>query len=224
MAQFDEIDMRILAAAKSLFLHYGYDKTTVNDIARDAGIAKSTLYTRWNKKDDLFDALIWYESKQYAEVWMERVENDPQGGTYGGWMRHALGAFFENDFLRALYKNDRQIIGNMLKRQGMEDLFLRRMQLFMGFFAKMQVAGAVRNDIDPLTLTYLMNSLQYGLIHFVDIIPESHTPEMDDALTMMVDMLDQYITPEGGGNSDAGKDVLREFMTTIRQMLDTYNN
>ncbi|MGB7338252.1 MAG: TetR/AcrR family transcriptional regulator [Phototrophicaceae bacterium] len=223
MAAFDEIDLRILSTAKALFLHYGYDKTTINDIARDAGIAKSTLYTRWNKKEDLFDALIWYESKQYAETWIERVENDPNSGTYGGWMRHALSAFFENEFLRVLYKNDRRIIGNMLKRQGLENLFLQRIQVFMGFFKKMQDAGAVRQDIDPLTLTYLMNSLQYGLIHFVDIIPASHTPELDETLTMMVDMLDHYITPLDGVDNDAGKTVLREFMTTIRQMLDTYN-
>ena len=224
MAEIGEIEKRVLDSAKDLFLHYGFDKTTMNDIANKAGVSKSTIYTRWKKKDDLFDTLIWRESKEYTEIWMERVEADPNGGTYGGWMRHALGAFFENEFLRALYKNDRRMIGGMLQRRGIEAMFTQRIQMFMVFFKQMQDAGVVRNDIDPLTMTYLMNSLQYGLIHFDDIIPESHTPEIDGALLMMVDMFEKYIIPEDGGDSEAGKRVLRQFMTQIRHLLANYEN
>lgn len=224
MAENDDIEKRVLDSARDLFLLYGFDKTTMNDIAKKAGVSKSTIYTRWKKKDDLFDTLIWRESKDYTEIWMERVEADPNGGTYGGWMRHALAAFFENEFLRALYKNDRRMIGGMLQRRGIEAMFTQRIQMFMAFFKQMQDAGVVRKDIDSLTLTYLMNSLQYGLIHLDDIVPDSHTPEMDDALVMMVDMLEKYITPENGADSEAGKEVLRQFMAQIRHMLANYEN
>lgn len=224
MTEKDDIEKRILDSAKDLFLRYGFDKTTMNDISKKAGVSKSTIYIRWKKKDDLFDTLIWRESKDYTELWMERVEADPNGGTYGGWMRHALGAFFENKFLRALYKNDRRMIGGMLQRRGIEAMFTQRIEMFMAFFKQMQDAGVVRKDIDSLTLTYLMNSLQYGLIHLDDIVPDSHTPEMDDALLMMVDMLEEYITPEDGGDSDAGKEVLRQFMAQIRYMMANYEN
>lgn len=218
--QVDEIEQRILNAAKALFLHYGFDKTTINDIARQAGVSKSTLYLRWNKKEDLFDTLIWRESKDYTEDWIQRVEADPNGGTYGNWMRHALGAFFDNEFLRVLYKQDRRMIGNMLERKGIEGMFTRRMQMFTGFFKQMQSANVVRKDIDAQTLSYLMNSLQYGLIHMADIIPGDSAPEMDSTLAMMTDMLERYVQPEDGGDSEAGKRVLRQFMTQIRDLLD----
>ncbi len=218
--QRDEIEQRVLNAAKDLFLHYGFDKTTMNDIARQAGVSKSTIYLRWNKKEDLFDTLIWRESKDYTEEWIQRVENDPNGGTYGRWMRHALEAFFDNEFLRVLYKQDRRMIGNMLERQGMEDMFSRRMQMFMGFFKQMQDANVVRKDIDAQTLSYLMNSLQYGLIHMVDIIPEGYTPEIDRTFTMMTEMLERYVQPEDGGDSEAGKRVIKQFMNQIRDLLE----
>ena len=219
MAEIDDIEKRVLDSAKELFLHYGFDKTTMNDIANKAGVAKSTIYTRWKKKDELFDTLIWRESKDYTEDWMQRVENDPDSGTYGGWMRHALTGFFENEFLRAIYRNDRRMIGGMLQRRGTEELFTRRIEMFMAFFKQMQDAGAVRKDIDPLTITYMMNSLQYGLIHFDELIPDSHTPDIKNVLLMMVDMMEQYITPENGGDREAGKQVLRQFMAQIRHML-----
>lgn len=218
--QRDEIEQRVLNAAKDLFLHYGFDKTTMNDIARQAGVSKSTIYLRWNKKENLFDTLIWRESKDYTEEWIQRVENDPNGGTYGRWMRHALEAFFDNEFLRVLYKQDRRMIGNMLERQGMEDMFTRRMQMFMGFFKQMQDANVVRKDIDAQTLSYLMNSLQYGLIHMVDIIPKGYTPEIDRTFTMMTEMLERYVQPEDGGDSEAGKRVITQFMNQIRDLLE----
>lgn len=222
--QVDEVEQRILNATKDLFLHYGFDKTTMNDIARQSGVSKSTVYLRWNKKEDLFESLIWRESREYTEDWIQRIEDDPDGGTYGAWMRHALGAFFDNEFLRVLYKQDRRMIGSMLERHGIEGMFTRRMQMFIGFFKQMQDANVVRKDIDAQTLSYLMNSLQYGFIHMVDIIPADYTPEMDATLTMMTEMLEKYIQPEDGGDSDAGKVVLRQFMTEIRTMLDTIEN
>lgn len=222
--QVDDIEKRILDAAVSLFLHYGYDKTTMNDIAREAGVAKSTIYLRWKKKDNLFDSLIWRESASYTEDWIERVEADPNGGTYSAWMRHAISAFFENEFLRALYKRDRRVIGGLIQRRGEGDMFMRRQQMFQQFFKAMQDANVVRKDIDPLTLTYLINSLQYGLIHMVDIIPDEQTPDMDDVLTMMSDMLGQFVEPEGGGDSEAGKQVLRRFTEQIRILLENFKN
>lgn len=219
--QVDEVEQRILNATKELFLHYGFDKTTMTDIARQSGVSKSTIYLRWNKKEDLFDSLIWRESREYTEDWIQRIEDDPNGGTYGAWMRHALGAFFDNEFLRVLYKQDRRMIGTMLARHGIEDMFTRRMKMFMSFFKQMQDANVVRKDIDAKTLSYLMNSLQYGFIHMADIIPAEYTPEMDNTLAMMTDMLEKYIQPKDGGDSDAGKVILRQFMTQIRSMLDT---
>ncbi|MEL7432428.1 MAG: helix-turn-helix domain-containing protein [Chloroflexota bacterium] len=214
-----DIERRVLEAAKELFLHYGYDKTTMKDIADKAGVAKSTIYVRWNKKELLFDTLIWRESSVYLEDWFQRIEADPKGGTYGGWMRHAISAFFENPFLRQLYKGDQRVIGSMLQRRDMAALFTQRQQMMMGFFQQMQAAGAVRKDIDAQTLTYLMNSLRYGLIHMVDIIPDEQSPPMESALTMMAEMLERFVEPEGGGDSEAGKRVLRDFMSQMRQFL-----
>ncbi len=56
----------ILAAARELFLHYGYKKTSVEDIAREAGIAKGTVYLYFRSKQDILATLgvnYLYDSK-----------------------------------------------------------------------------------------------------------------------------------------------------------------
>ena len=48
-----ETDTRITAAAAKLMLQRGFDKTTVDDVAAEAGVGKATVYRRWPSKEDL---------------------------------------------------------------------------------------------------------------------------------------------------------------------------
>ncbi|MFW6154214.1 MAG: TetR/AcrR family transcriptional regulator [Planctomycetota bacterium] len=48
---------RILDVAAGLFLQYGYKRTTVEDIAAAAGIAKGSVYLHFKSKDDVFGAV-----------------------------------------------------------------------------------------------------------------------------------------------------------------------
>lgn len=47
----------ILVAAEQLFQHYGFAKTTVADIAREAGIGVGTVYLEFSSKDSISSAL-----------------------------------------------------------------------------------------------------------------------------------------------------------------------
>jgi len=47
----------ILVAAEQLFQHYGYAKTTVADIAREAGIGVGSVYLEFQSKDSISSAL-----------------------------------------------------------------------------------------------------------------------------------------------------------------------
>ena len=71
---------RILDAAATLLARWGYRKTTIDDVAREAGVGKGTIYLHWKDKNDLFRAAIWREQQRYSEETMRRIADDPQGG------------------------------------------------------------------------------------------------------------------------------------------------
>jgi len=48
----------ILEAALGCFLQYGYAKTALDDVAREAGVSRSLLYTYFTDKTDLFVRLV----------------------------------------------------------------------------------------------------------------------------------------------------------------------
>jgi AcrR family transcriptional regulator len=47
----------IVEAAEALFIRHGFRRTTMDDIARAAGVAKGTLYLYFASKEAVFDAL-----------------------------------------------------------------------------------------------------------------------------------------------------------------------
>lgn len=49
---------QIADAALRLFARYGYKRSSMDDIAKEAGLAKATLYLHFKGKDDVFRAML----------------------------------------------------------------------------------------------------------------------------------------------------------------------
>src|SRR5579859_8112165 len=95
MADNDERQRQILDAAAAVIIRQGYDKTTMSDIAGEAGASRRTVYLYFNGKAELFEALLYREYMQYAQTWLEHIEADPRSGTIGGVYRamfHAVNS------------------------------------------------------------------------------------------------------------------------------------
>jgi len=50
--------IRIAGAFEKHFRHFGFKKTTVDDVAADLGISKKTIYAIFNSKDEIFYFII----------------------------------------------------------------------------------------------------------------------------------------------------------------------
>jgi AcrR family transcriptional regulator len=48
----------ILDSAQELFNSKGYEKTSINDIANETGVAKGTIYHYFKTKEEIFDAIV----------------------------------------------------------------------------------------------------------------------------------------------------------------------
>jgi len=54
----------LLEAAQKLFSRHGYRRTSVDDIAQEAGVAKGTVYVYFNDKEALFKAVVDYFAEE----------------------------------------------------------------------------------------------------------------------------------------------------------------
>ncbi|MCP4133043.1 MAG: TetR/AcrR family transcriptional regulator [bacterium] len=57
----------IIETAEKFFFHYGFKKTTVDEIAQTAGIAKGTVYLYFKSKEDILIAIAFRHFKQSIE-------------------------------------------------------------------------------------------------------------------------------------------------------------
>ena len=63
-----EKEQKVLNAAWSVFMKYGYKRVTMGDIAEAAGISRPALYLIYNKKEDVFRAVVRHNGNQRLEV------------------------------------------------------------------------------------------------------------------------------------------------------------
>lgn len=214
-----ERQTRILNAAVELFIHYGYDKTTVSDIARQAGISKGAIYLHFNSKDQLMETLLTRELMTYHEKWMSLIEEDPQGGTIGGMYKNILLAFGSSPFVAAIFRQDSRVLGSYLHKP---DSFFRRRQrgTQFEFVQLMQEAGVIRPEVDSKVIAYIMSMLSFALVAMDDLIDPQTAPPLDDLIHGIADLMDRALTPKSGGDSEAGKNILRQLSETRRRALE----
>jgi len=76
----DEVREQLVQAARQVFVRYGYKKTALDDIAREARKGKSTIYYYFKSKDEIFKAVIDAEAEIREKTIDDQISiiEDPQ--------------------------------------------------------------------------------------------------------------------------------------------------
>lgn len=220
MPDSDEREQQILSAAAAVIMRQGYDKTTMSDIADEAGVSRGTVYLYFKGKEEIFEALLYREYMQYAQTWLERIESDPRGGTIGGCYRATLSAVNSHPLIVAMMRHDRRIVGNYLRKPNNLFAWQQSGSISVDLIRALQAAGAVRQDLDPLVMVHILEVLSYGQLMIGDFKPPDQLPPYDTVMETLADLMDRALQPEGGGNSEAGKAILRQITAAAQAQME----
>jgi AcrR family transcriptional regulator len=69
----DEVRELLVQAARQVFARYGYKKTALDDISREARKGKSTIYYYFKSKDEIFKAVIDSEAEIRIKAINEKI-------------------------------------------------------------------------------------------------------------------------------------------------------
>lgn len=87
---------KIIEAAIRVFTRYGVKRTTMNDIAAEAGIVRQTLYNAFSNKDEILCATIeWYTAQLLAAYQAEATSAETLSERLDVFFRHMAIAPFE---------------------------------------------------------------------------------------------------------------------------------
>lgn len=213
-------EKQILDAARPLFTRFGFDKTSVEDIAREAGISKGAIYLSFSSKQAVFDRLITMETEQLVQDLFDRLDHDPEGYTIFNVYRYSLTSLMQNPLLSALYTRNRAILGNYMLRMAEHAPPALTFSFGEDFVRQFQKAGMIDPHIDATALAYILVAMRYGLMRIDEIMP----PPSDVGAIghVMALMLGRAFGTEAG-NQQAAKEALKALMTQGLSVLRKMN-
>ncbi len=164
-------EQHILDIARELMLRWGYDKTTIDDIAQKAGVAKGTIYLHWKTREDLFDALMKHEAVALSNDYRQRVAADPEGATLRGIYKNAALALIQRPLLRAFLLREREIIGKMAHTEQQRPEYSERLSGFEIYLEFLSEHGLLRSDISARTQVYIVTAIFMGFFLIEPLVP-----------------------------------------------------
>lgn len=164
---------RILDAASELILRWGYKKTTVDDIARLAGVAKGTIYLHWKSREHLFFALLARENVKLSTEIQEALAREPEGVTLHSMAKHMILSLAHNPLMYAVVKKDHELLGDLLEGPYRELDIRKQMDIYYRFLEYMREQGLIRSDQSLEEQTAMLIAIIMGY-QFVDdyLLPE----------------------------------------------------
>ncbi|MBA2680883.1 MAG: TetR/AcrR family transcriptional regulator [Ktedonobacteraceae bacterium] len=214
--EFDPRWVRIVEATRVLFLHYGYDHTSMKAIADQARVSKATLYTYWSAKPDLFNSLILWESLRTFDDWLRRVESDLEGEKIGHVLAHGMAAVSANGVLRVLYSRDVQTLGDLLRERGTQ-LTTQRYNTGLDLIKILQKTGLVRTDLPAEHISYILTVISVGLVTVGELYDPTHFPDFDALATSLGEIIQSALEPPEGKSSGENKSIMLEHLKRQRQ-------
>jgi len=203
---------RILDAAKVLILRWGYHKVTVDDISRQAGVAKGTIYLHWKTREDLFAALMKREKLEIAEELKQRIANDPEGATLRGLLKHTALTLMERPFMKAVLLRDMEILGKLSQGEASKTAYLEKMMGFKVYLEFLREQGLVRTDLSLRAQVYIFSAIFMGFLLVIPLMPDDFTPTDEEIAELMAETAHCTLEPRHSVSPEALQNASHTFI------------
>ncbi|MEL6406537.1 MAG: TetR/AcrR family transcriptional regulator [Chloroflexota bacterium] len=212
-------ESRIQQAMMRLLLRQGFDKTTTQDIANEANVARSTIYTKWKTKEEIVEHLLWQQAVAYLDAWYLLVQRDPKGGSFAGIYKNALLAVQQNPFINALYSQNNFVLGNFVNHERFTTLLSERLTWNKRLLSMMQDAGLIRGEVDVETSAWVALVFRQGMLTTpINDIGQGQA-NYEGILDLFVTMLHQFAAVSIDHSNEVGKEMLKRYIDELKAQL-----
>jgi AcrR family transcriptional regulator len=150
---------QILDAATRVFARKGFNRATIRDVARDAGVSDGTIYNYFaNKTDLLFGLLDRLNDTERRQASLTQVVEPSLTGFFRAYLRERVEALWSNaDLLRAVLP---ELLANPeLRARYYDEVIAPTMALGESAFQGLAASGMMRDLNLPLSMRVVAGSL-----------------------------------------------------------------
>ena len=161
----------ILDAAERLFVRHGYRKSSMDDVAREAGIAKGTVYLHYAGKEALFRALLERIGNTVLQAsGAAAVAEQPLTERLFGVLNAFYGYFYDR-FSGSGHLQELGEIRDNLGQDLNEQLRLSHLQILIDLLSKAEADGAIALAAKGLSADDVASTLIAAAIGVKTTIP-----------------------------------------------------
>jgi AcrR family transcriptional regulator len=157
---------RVLDSAAELLVRWGYQRVTIDDVARHAGIGKGTVYLHFRSKDALFLTVLIRVHRELVVRIADRMDADPREVLPSRLMRHVFEELTANPVARSLYMGDAEVLGRLVHEAGdtLGEFIARRQQAAVEHIRLLADGGCLRPGLDPESALYAFSAVGMGFM------------------------------------------------------------
>lgn len=213
---------RILDAAATLIQRWGYAKTTLDDIARQAHVSKGTIYQYWKTREDLLMALITRERLKVGEDIRQRLEADPASSTLRGFIKNSMLALLKNPLIRAVMTRDVDMLGKLASQVYSDSMFAESMEIYTQFLELSRAQGIIGTDLDIQEQSYILGAIWIGFLMANTWLPETFHFSDETIAELLGEIIQRALAPQSADLHKADESASKTlFSQYIGQELHT---
>ena len=199
---------RVLDAAAELLVRWGYRRVTVEDVARQAGVGKGTVYLHVRTKDALFlTVLLRAQRRLFADL-ADRMVVDPGIALPWRMSRLVYERLRVDDVSRALYLGDAEVLGRLAHEAAgtLRGLAGRRTVVVREHFRLLRGAGLVDTATSADEQIHTWGAVTYGFFATAGAGPEQDPFTPRDP-QRRAELLERALRAALGGDGPAGDEI-----------------
>jgi AcrR family transcriptional regulator len=205
-------------------LRWGYTKTTIDDIARQAGVAKGTIYLHWKTREDLFTALMRREYIRVVEGIQQQISDDPEGGTIEGITKHSMLATLKSPLMKAVLLRDTDLLGEWLSREYASATYSEQIAQSLGLIEFLRGRGVVRDDLDVRKLAFMLDAITMGFLVTDQYMPDDFKYSDEELVEMVTEAVKRVFAPSGPQPDEKTKqEIANTFISSFDNVLAIRN-
>ena len=183
------IKRKIIDRGKECFARYGIKKTGIEDLTEDLGIAKSSFYSFFNSKEDLFLQIFKEEKEALKNSILEnsflkyRTEPDKAIKAY---LRHVLKIVDDNPIWRkfVIENESLELTISRFSEEEIKNIHEDSVAIILPFFEEWGKKGLLIDK--PAKILAETTQAVIFLIHFKDKIVDD---DFSEIMNILIDML-----------------------------------
>ena len=155
---------RLLDAAAALLVRWGYRRVTIDDVAREAGVGKGTVYLHFRTKEALFVTVLLREQRVVLDGMATRMRADPVEALPSRMMGSVYRRLANDPVARGVYMGDAETFGKLAQEAAgtLGELSERREVVVAEHVRLLREAGLLRTDLGADAQRYLLATVPFG--------------------------------------------------------------